>query len=140
MGPTIPPPLLTVPLAYITTSLPDVQLDISLISYWQLLLMLEKGKQTACHTKVSTKHSLNKVCCCPVELLIMWEFISHFCISETKVDISEFKKLKKERKHWLFSKNLLALSMFSKSGIGTDLCTSSFLHRSILYNDYKHIQ
>ncbi len=74
-------------------TLPDLLIiGINWISYWQLLTMLVKGKQT-CHTKVSTIDSLNKVwdtqfvLMIPViqysrpseevivELQIMWEFI-----------------------------------------------------------------
>ncbi len=53
LGPTVSFPLLRVYVASITTSLPDVQIGVSLIFYWQLLPMLEKPKQI-CHTKVST--------------------------------------------------------------------------------------
>ncbi len=59
MGPTIPLTLLRVYVASITFLL-DIQIGISLISKWQLLPMLERGKHI-CHKKVSTRHSLNKV-------------------------------------------------------------------------------
>ncbi len=60
MVPTVPSPLLNVSVISIPTYLLDLLIGISLISYWQLLFMLENGKQT-CHSEVSTNHSLRKV-------------------------------------------------------------------------------
>ncbi len=51
MGLTIPHTMVRVYVAYILISLPDVLFGIILISYRQMLTMLEKSNQT-CHTSV----------------------------------------------------------------------------------------
>ncbi len=77
MDPTVPLPLFRVSVASIKTSLPDVQLGISMISYRQLLLMSLKGTVMAHKgelqtlTKLSIRHQI-----CPSETCVVQSYQS----------------------------------------------------------------